>query len=903
MICGETAAQGRLAAKCFLIGQGTLMIRCAQVILRRGHTICGVVTSDPAVRRWADEAGLARIGRITDLLTEPRRVFDYLFSIVNGEILTDQILRLPRRYAINYHDAVLPRYAGTHATSWALLNGETTHGITWHVMSGKVDGGDILKQRSFPVADGETACTLNAKCYEAAFQAFEELLEDIESGRLSLARQALEHRMYFAKHKRPEAGGVICWRRPAKEIDALVRGLQFGSYPNSLGVPKIGIDGRFVIVSNSAVVTDASLAAPGSITGLSADSMRVATDRGEIVVGNVFTIDGEPMMVPQFADLYGLREGFCFPDAAPGFLERSALCSEKLERHETFWVERLSDLRPAILPYAVRNPRGNRRATDTVSLRVRIPETFVENWRRTHPQSRTVHSVLAAYAVFLARMTETSTFDLAFRDHKIHGELDGLQELFAPFVPFRVDLPDSGNFADAVASIEAEARRISLRGTYPRDLLHRYPELRGVVSGNTLAVSVRAVPPGGSQIDQMDGRRSLSLTIPETGAACEWTFNADLVCPDLAREFSRKFVTFCENAARDFDQPLGAIPLLNAEDRDKIVTGWNRTERDYPRKRCIHELFEAQAAAAPDAIAVVYCGETITYRELNDRANQIARDLRSMGVQPETIVAICVARSIDMVAGLLGILKTGAAYLALDPRLPPERMSFMLADSHTGFAVTRRQDSTGLSPAGLRIVYTDDAPRASETANLCSGTTGENLAYVIYTSGSTGAPKGTLIPHRGAINWLTWMEETFQISNADRVLMKAPLTFDVSVWECFLPLITGGTAVLAEAGRDYDAPYLGRLLVTEEVTMAQFVPSVLSALLESEALADARKLRHVMCGGEVMSANLQRRFFAQCSASLCNSYGPTEASIGITMWACQPEDIRETVPIGTSDRE
>jgi amino acid adenylation domain-containing protein len=318
------------------------------------------------------------------------------------------------------------------------------------------------------------------------------------------------------------------------------------------------------------------------------------------------------------------------------------------------------------------------------------------------------------------------------------------------------------------------------------------------------------------------------------------------------------------------------------------------SERD--RDLCLHEIIQARVARAPTAIAVYFEGATLTYRELNARANQLARRLRSHGVGVGSLVGISMKRCLEMIVGLLAILKAGGAYVPLDPRLPQERLQFLVSDAPLRVILTR---GTQLDvDATQSIDMAEEQYDSEDNRDMDSGVQNDDLVYVIYTSGSTGQPKGVMVPHRGVVNWLVWMRNTFEATPADVVLKKAPLTFDVSAWELFLPLITGARLVLADSDRQYDPSYLADLMASQHVTIAQFVPSLLQLFLDLENLPDLSSLRHVMCGGEIFTPKLQARFFERLTSEVCNSYGPTEASIGVTRWPCRRDDHRDTVPIG-----
>ncbi|MFI6785386.1 amino acid adenylation domain-containing protein [Micromonospora sp. NPDC050276] len=334
--------------------------------------------------------------------------------------------------------------------------------------------------------------------------------------------------------------------------------------------------------------------------------------------------------------------------------------------------------------------------------------------------------------------------------------------------------------------------------------------------------------------------------------------------------------------ARLEGRATGDLDVLDEAERALVLHEWNDTAVEVPG-RTLSQLFEERAATRPDAVAVVFDGRPVTYRELNERANRLARLLAAQGAGPERVVAVLLDRSIDLVVTLLAVLKTGAAYLPVDPDHPAERIAAMLADADPAVVVDKPVDvdASMLDGGNLDVDVRSDHP-----------------AYVIYTSGSTGRPKGVVIDHRGIVNRLAWMQATYGLTAADRVLQKTPYGFDVSVWEFFWPLIEGATLVVARPGGHRDPAYLADLIVRAGVTVSHFVPSMLREFLHEPAAAACRGLRQVFCSGEALPADLHDLFRTLLPASLHNLYGPTEASVDVTAWTAAPGERPAVIPIG-----
>ncbi len=323
---------------------------------------------------------------------------------------------------------------------------------------------------------------------------------------------------------------------------------------------------------------------------------------------------------------------------------------------------------------------------------------------------------------------------------------------------------------------------------------------------------------------------------------------------------------------------------------------------DAPRpESCMHQIFERQVERTPNATAVVFGRETLTYEELNRRANQLAHYLQDRGVRTDMPVGICLERSIEMVVGILGVLKAGGGYLPLDPEYPRERLSLMLVDSAVTVLLTQRKLARKLPPHAAKEVRLDD--NWNEIAqypdtNPPDIATIENLVYMIYTSGSTGQPKGVMVPHRSLGNHMAWMQQRFPLTTADRVIQKTPFSFDASVWELFAPLLVGARLVMAAPGGHKDVSYLVRFIKEQQITALKIVPSLLEPLLEQSGIEECRSLRYVFCGAEAMPVKLMEKFYQRLNAELFNLYGPTEAAIDVTYWECKAGTKRRSIPIG-----
>ena len=360
--------------------------------------------------------------------------------------------------------------------------------------------------------------------------------------------------------------------------------------------------------------------------------------------------------------------------------------------------------------------------------------------------------------------------------------------------------------------------------------------------------------------------------------------------------------TLLQAIAKRPQQLLRDLPLLTPTERHELLVEWNRTEYDYPRDSCVHELFEAQVEQTPNAVAVVFEDRHLTYRELNNRSNHVAHYLRKLGVGPGVLVGLCMDQSLERIVGLFGVLKAGGAYVPIDPAYPATRLAFMLNDANAPVVLTQRNLIQTLPPLQATKFICLDSPEwaisEGNAGNPDRTGTNADLVYVIYTSGSTGNPKGVMIPHRAIVNVMSWMQSAFPSDERDCVLHHTSFSFDPSVLEILTPLLVGGRLVLARPNGHQDPGYLVRTIVRCQVTILHLVPSTLRMLLETPDLNACHSLRNVFCGGEVLTEDLTRRFFELLNAELHYVYGPTEVAITSVFYSIPRDRFNEIIPIG-----
>ncbi|EHR62333.1 non-ribosomal peptide synthetase [Saccharomonospora cyanea] len=386
----------------------------------------------------------------------------------------------------------------------------------------------------------------------------------------------------------------------------------------------------------------------------------------------------------------------------------------------------------------------------------------------------------------------------------------------------------------------------------------------------------------------------------DDGLVARLEYSTDLYDAATIERFGEGFRAFLDAAAARPETRVGELPMLGERDLHRILEDWNDTTRSDVDEACLHELIAAQARRIPGAVAVRGEGRSLTYAELDVRANALAHRLRELGAGPERIVAVCAERSVETVVALVGVMKAGAILVIFDPEQPESRLRDLLADTGALAVITRRGEVTNLPDGAVPVVELDPELTVLSgypTTPPRTGVTPHNAAHAVYTSGSTGRPKCVLTPHRGAANLIACDTAEFGLGEGDRLVQKAPFTFDASMWEVIWPLTAGATVVVARPGGQRDPKYLARLIQEEKATLVHFVPVMLRAFLNEPEAARCSSLRQVHCGGEAITPDLVERFHEVLPwAELHNQYGPAEVSGQTNFWRLEPGTTR--IPLG-----
>ena len=724
-----------------IIGNQSLTIQCAEALLARGHSIAALVTHNKDVRAWGQAKGLrveAQDHGFADRLSGLR--VDWLLSIANLNIIPQTVLSLADQ-AVNFHDGPLPRYAGLNAPVWAILNAEPQHGITWHRMVAGVDEGAILEQRVFDIALNDTALTLNTKCFEAAINSFPAVMAALESNAPGIP-QDLNKRSEYRRVDRPAAAARLDFTLTAEQIAAMVRALDHGSYANPLAVPKIEVAGRILLV-NAVEPLPAGDGAPGTVTEASEAGLIVTCGKGAVHLSALMALDGSPVCPKSLQVTQLASPG----DDAQSITDAIAAAAPT----EGAMRRRLAAITPLDVPYATVSS-----APDWQSLPLAQPMDMV------------------ALGLGVARALGQVSVDIGLQTALQSPYLSG-------WTPLHVDA--SGTVEQAQSGFATALKSAQTSAGFAIDLPRRDPTLAAL---QTPAIT-------------------LSKDGPVTGSAITLTpetlyFDAARLAKSDAQAFAARLATLAEALANTAPHTACAdLPILPAAERDLILNQWNATAKDYDKTLTVHRAFETQVTKTPDVPAVVFEGKTLTYAQLNSRANRAAHVLIDMGVAPGTLVGLCATRSLDLLIGALAIQKAGGAYVPMDPAYPADRIALFISDSAAPVIVTQSALAETLPTGSAQTLCIDTDPRIANASDLNPDTavTSADLAYMIYTSGSTGRPKGVMVEHRNVANFFAGMDDRIDHATGSVWLAVTSLSFDISVLELFWTLARGFKLVLS----------------------------------------------------------------------------------------------------------
>ncbi|MEM9214080.1 MAG: amino acid adenylation domain-containing protein [Cyanobacteria bacterium P01_F01_bin.150] len=536
--------------RCYLIGEGTLLLSCSEYLVSQSHKICGIISRNPLIAQWANERNIPFLDSNQDWMEQLRNEsFDYLFSIYSFSLIPDEVLSLPLKGAVNFHDSLLPKYAGFNATSWAILGGEQQHGVSWHVMTSKADAGGILKQQIVDIGPNETALEINMKCYQAGIQSFSELIEDFVGETVEIRAQNLEQRIYFPRYKRLPRGGVVSWQENARTIYNLVRATDLGPYPNFWGVATFLINKEFFIIQSCSLLPLEEKSQPGEIIAIGDRSIQIAAQNGVIQIDSITTIEGFPLSVADFTDQFSLHRGMILSELDPQTVRKIEDGLNAITPKEADWVRRWEDYQPLFLQWC---------SAETISVN---QNNFVSSYEAIRLKKSSIllnvsdnvfgenileekrDFIAIAFLYYLAKSNQQSCFDIGYGDQSMMEMCMESMGFFVPYVPFRVNMQQGQPFSAFYLYCRKTLRLTRQQYTHTRDLRSRYPSLQSQEAQQSLAFPFVVL-----QIDHPEhyepDTEGITFLIDSNSLLCDLKFNSQMFERAKLEEVVRSFEAF-----------------------------------------------------------------------------------------------------------------------------------------------------------------------------------------------------------------------------------------------------------------------------------------------------------------------------------------------------------------------
>ncbi len=779
---------------CYLIGADTLLIECGEVLLSKNHSIDGVITAAPRIRQWAHNKSISVIDLIKGYETELHdKDFDYLFSITHLEIIKDEVLNLPKKGAINFHDGPLPAYAGLNTPAWALMNDESEYGITWHQITPGIDEGDILKQVIFNIAPNETSLSINTKCFAAAIDSFPVLIDELTTSTNAPVKQDLTKRSYFGKYERPLANGLLDWNKSAKELESLIRALDFGEHPNSLALPKVIINDRVLSIQNATSHQSDINTARGEVLAVTDSQVDVATNDGTLRITQFKDLNGQLISPLELKNQINLSAGDQFQTLNTEQIENITTVANQLARFDEDWAKTLGYLDPVQLPYSSKQLTQAADLDSYSKIKINVDHPF------DNTDIEGAQLLIAAFSILLGRLTRKHEFDCAFTNKSILANANTLPGVFSDYSVLHLTHDIKQPVATILPICREQIVSTTSRSTWTNDLIGRIPTLQAIpelISGTALPVGIAV------GVDQAISGTGLTLSVSDDGTSASFLYENTILTTENATKLAQQFESMLHNLSADLSIPANEIELLSQNDKRQLLEEWNSTAVEYDRSDCIHILFERVVAKYPDDVAVVFEDNAITYAQLNNKANQLANILIDKGIKADDLIGVNVKRSINLMIATIAVHKAGAAYVPLDPDFPADRIAYMVEDSAMKLIISQQDILADLPTSEAEVICVDTISYTKEdTPNPAIEISAKNLAYAIYTSGSTGKPKGVLVEHRNVTNFFIGMDERIGSENRGTWLAVTSLSFDISVLELFWTLTRGFKVVIYREDR------------------------------------------------------------------------------------------------------
>ena len=863
-----------------LIGRTALLIKCASILLERGHRITCICSDDNKIIEWALAHHICHTRTVNKfyqvLAPAPPQ---YILSIVNPIILRQPILSIPSMGAINYHDSLLPRYAGSHATMWAIANGETLHGITWHQMAAKVDKGEILLQKKITIAPNDTVSSLNLKCFRCAVKSFAELLLLLEKKQIQGPNVSVKPLQFFYSYSRPTPACLVDFHQPAAKIKQLFRALAYKHVDNIVGVPRILLANGTIITGRSAsIVLTTSNNTPGLIEKFSADTVQVSTKSNSIQINDCHTLLGEKLTQEQILSITESKSSL-MPSIIDVNVAQLSMLHRVFVKYEKFWVKRIQKSRSHRLSFLKDSTQ-----TKTYALLAQFEPDKAHYQDIINHVSIDDHTILEMIViVFLLRINDYYPFTVAVQ-RDTQNPSSYLQSLFSNYLPININFYSGLPFLKLVYYYSSIKSYLKKRQTYYDDVFIRYMALKDKFPFSTVAIihgdslPTNALSKKFKIIFLMTSHHNIHIYANVSASADErYIKRMPMYLSELVKNLSYQLA-----------KPIRSLNIVPKREREwQQQKVFKRTVLD---EECLCSKVIDQIKRLRSRHALRVDDKLFTYEQLYHRIQQIACYLNHTFAHDQyQTVAILLPLSLDLVASMFAAsCALGKTFVLINPKHPMTYNKRIITTANADIVIANAKyihEYKFLDRNKIMDIKAVDkkgkiAQYPMVTHKRCVD------PYIVFTSGSTGSPKGVRITALGFKNIvLAYTRRYYSANNQNRVACLTQHTFDAFILEVFACLFSGGILNLVSNRIRYDPMLLSNYLSLYSIDMLVLTPSLLRLIPRAQSF---QKLKTIICGGEKCEQALVQQWANH--RIFINAYGPAENTICTSMYRCKVED-------------
>ncbi|PJD90594.1 MAG: hypothetical protein CK424_07900 [Legionella sp.] len=894
-----------MKASCYLVGEDSLLIQCANILLKKGHRLNAIISPLPEAKNWSNKNGILYYQNLNAFLEAKLPSVDYIFSIVNSHILSKEIIKLATNSVINYHDSLLPKYAGLNSTTWAILNSEVEHGVSWHLVDEKIDAGDIVKQVKVAILDDDTAFTLNLRCYEQAITSFEALIVDIETNNLQRDRQDLKHRSYYGlAHQLPNLGFIDWANFSGLFIAKLNRSLIFNHhYNNNIGSLKIYLSDDYIIPFDLEFLPEDYTynSPPGQILAISQNEMEISVIDGVLRIKKFLSKHGKADSIESVVSQYNLKVGCIFSNLQKKSISMIGRIYSDILKSERYWLSTIKEINEHSIFFSDLNKASKK---NLMKLESSIELCRLQNFRSDKKEKFLLTSIL----IYLYRLNNYDKFSI-FISGEPHKKLAQRHaNLFSLFMPLNIHWSSRISLAGALRSTGRAFKLLRKNYSYFTDISVRHPDIQNISLDTGIFINMN----GGDALQIPKNAILFFNYIKEKNKIDIYhkvnLNNKNSELKELINNIAEHISTITNKLVDNPHIKISSFCFLTQLEKDKVLRHLNHGETKILPQENIVALIDKHVQLFPNNPAVIMKDLTVSYKMLWDMSDKVAHFIRVKKIKANSLIGLYVERNVDMFAIILGILKADCVYVPLDTRYPMMKIE----------TISNIADLSWMITSNKFINTLEHHFKNKQTINICSiekilssfesykinysKYNPSALAYIMFTSGTTGEPKGVMVTQQNVINYCLWFLETTRFTFESIIDFSSSIAFDLSVPCTIAPLLVGGKIVICNEETKINPESYLKYLIKHQISHVELTPGYLEMLLNYPLLiSELNDLKVVLLGADILPVrDVIKWSNIRPDHQIVNEYGPTETTVSATSYFID-DDIHTchtAVPIG-----